>query len=351
MIVRIKGVKRVRAKGKVYHYHRKTMTPLPGSPGSIEFMTALEALNPKEGQPNLPGTLGALIEKYRRSPEFTEAIGETTRGVYQDIFDYLKPISAMPLARLDSRFLYELRDRAAAKKKRHFANMTITVLRLLFTWAMKRDYLDRNPALAVDPIRKPKNAKIVNRPWRLEELDIVLSEAPQRLLVPIALGAYTGLRACDVVKITWHSYDGVSIETRQQKTGIPMWVKAHYRLKEILDATPRVCPNIVVNTFGKPYTEESLRAQFFPLIRRLGKERKVQPGLSFHGLRHTLGTLLAEAGCDAPTIAAVLGQESTKMAEHYSKTARRHRLAGAAIERIEEHDRNRIRKTERKTTG
>jgi integrase len=201
----------------------------------------------------------------------------------------------------------------------------------------------------VDLFKKPKNSKIINRPWRIEEVDVVLAEAPPRLLVPIAIAAYVGLRMCDVVKVTWHSYDGASFETRQQKTGNPMWVKAHYRLREILDATTRVSPNIVVSTFGKPYGEESLRAQFFPFIRRLVAEGKVQPGLSFHGLRHTLGTLLAEAGCDASTIAAVLGQESTKMAELYSKTANRHHLAGAGIERIEEHDRNRNRKTDRKT--
>jgi integrase len=296
-----------------------------------------------------PGTLGALIEKYRRSPEFTEVIGPTTRSVYQEHFDYLKPVAGMPLNKIDSAFLYQVRDKGMAKKKRHFANMTITVVRLLFTWGMKRDHVDRNPALAVDRIKRPKNAKIVNRPWRIEEFDTVLSEAPPRLLVPIAIAAYTGLRECDVVKVTWHSYDGTSFETRQQKTGNPMWVKAHYRLREILDATPRVSPNVVVSTLGKPYKAEVLRAQFFPFIRRLIEEGKVQPGLSFHGLRHTLGTVLAEAGCDAPTIAAVLGQESTTMAEHYSKTARRHHLAGAAIERIEERDRNRIGKTGRKT--
>jgi integrase len=349
MIVRMKGVKKVRSKGHLYYYHRKTMTPLPGLPGTPEFMRAFLSLEQKRELAAGPGTLGALIEKYRRSPEFTGVIGGTTRSVYQEVFDYLKPIAGMPLAKIDSAFLYEVRDKAAAKKKRHFANMTITVLRLLFTWGMKQDNLDRNPALAVDPIKKPKNAKIVNRPWRIEELETVLAEAPLRLLVPIAIAAYAGLRECDAVKVTWHSYDGRSFETRQQKTGNPMWVKAHYRLREILDATPRVSPNIVVSTHGKPYTEEVLRAQFFPFIRRLVTEGKVQPGLSFHGLRHTLGTLLAEAGCDAPTIAAVLGQESTKMAEHYSKTANRHHLAGAGIERIEEHDRNRNRKTNWKT--
>jgi integrase len=88
-----------------------------------------------------------------------------------------------------------------------------------------------------------------------------------------------------------------------------------------------------------------LRSSFFRLIRKLVQEGKVGPGLSFHGLRHTLGTALAEAGCDTPTIAAVLGQATTAMAEHYSKNAKRKHLVGAAIDRIEERDRNEERKT------
>jgi integrase len=142
-----------------------------------------------------------------------------------------------------------------------------------------------------------------------------------------------------VARVTWNKYDGTAFETRQQKTGNPVWIRAHYRLREILDRAPRVSPNIVVGARGKPYTPKGLKTAFFDLIRRLVAKGKVEPGLSFHGLRHTLGTLLAEAGCDPPTIAAVLGQESTKMAEHYSRTANRKRLADDAIGRIEEQDR------------
>jgi hypothetical protein len=145
MIVRMKGIKKVRAKGHTYIYHRKTMKRLPDQEGTPEFMRAFLALEQKLELASGPGTLGALIEKYRRSYEFTEAIAKSTRSLYQDTFDYLKPIAGMPLNRIDSAFLYQVRDKAVAKKKRHFANMTITVLRLLFTWAMKRDYTERNP--------------------------------------------------------------------------------------------------------------------------------------------------------------------------------------------------------------
>jgi len=48
-----------------------------------------------------------------------------------------------------------------------------------------------------------------------------------------------------------------------------------------------------------------------------------------------LGTSLAEAGCDPRTIAAVPGQKTTAMADHYSRTADRRGLASAAIAKLE----------------
>jgi integrase len=95
--------------------------------------------------------------------------------------------------------LYEVRDRAEAKHKRSFANLLIDVLRLLFSWAKKRDLMDKNPALTVD--RRPKDAKVVNCPWREEELEIVLARASRQIRLAVAIAAYTGLRESDVVRV------------------------------------------------------------------------------------------------------------------------------------------------------
>jgi integrase len=91
----------------------------------------------------------------------------------------------------------------------------------------------------------------------------------------------------------------------------------------------------VVNHIGVPYTGNGFRALFFRLIRRLEAEGKVGPGLTFHGLRHTAGKLLDEAGCDTRTIAAVLGQRSEAMARHYSEEGDRRRRVVVAIKRLE----------------
>lgn len=338
MIVRVPGVKKVRANGRVYYYHRATKTRLP-DPAAPDFLARVNALNARTAEPQA-GTLGALVTRYRVSPEWGN-LAPATHREYNRIFNWLRPIGRMPLIQIDEAFLYQLRDEAMAAHKRGFANGMLKVLQMMWNWGKRRRIcVGENPAFAVDRIKRPRNAPVKNRPWRLEELDEVLAAASPPIRVAVAIGAYAGLRESDVVRATWACYDGQAVETRQTKTGNPVWVPAHYRLREILDATPRVSPLIVIGEKGKPYTKDTLRNLFFRLVGRLAREGKVGPGLSFHGLRHTLGTRLAEAGCDAQTIASILGQRSTVMAEHYSRNANRRGNASAAIARLEQRDKD-----------
>src|SRR5437868_14597793 len=94
MAIRIRGVKAVRSKGRLYYYHRKSMTRLPGEPGTTAFMDRLRELQDGLAKPKnpLPGTVGALIREYRSSPEFT-SLADRTRADYLRVFDYLKPLA------------------------------------------------------------------------------------------------------------------------------------------------------------------------------------------------------------------------------------------------------------------
>src|SRR6185437_1197469 len=220
MIIRLPGVKRVKSKGHVYHYHRATMTRLPGIPGSAEFLTALADAEAKHNAARatkpLPGTLGGLIAAYRASPEFTE-LAPRTRLDYQKVFDYLKPIGTLALVQIDGPYLYKVRDKAFAKKKRRFANYCVQVLSRLFNWGKRRGLAPGNPAADVEPVRRPRDAKPVNRPWTDNEIATVLAAASPELKVAIALGAYLGLREGDALTATWRSYDGAAFEIRQRK--------------------------------------------------------------------------------------------------------------------------------------
>lgn len=345
MKIHLKNVKRYQSNGRVYYYHRPTKTRIKADFNTPEFIQEVERLNRKIAESDTgpaAGTLGALIVKYRSSPEWAEK-APATKTDYQAVFDYLKPLADMPLALIDGPAVVRIRDKAFAKHKRRFANYVVQVLSLLFNWGKPRGLTTINPASDVPKFKRGRHEADANRPWMVEEFSVVMMALPDELRVALALGAYAGLRQGDVVALTWRGYDGTAIESRQGKTGMPVWVPAHKDLRVILEAErrrrgvdegKRDAP-ILAGARGAPLTTAGLRARFFAVIRELTREEWVRPGLTFHGLRHTAATLLAEAGCDAKDIQAITGHKTLAMAEHYARRANLKKRAAVAIERLE----------------
>src|SRR4051794_27719002 len=107
MEIKVPGVKVYRSRGKLYIYHRKTGRRVRSHPGTAAFLAEIERLDSGAAQPEpRPGTLGALIEAYRRSPEFAE-LAPRTRSDYQKIFDYLQPLDGDLLADINSAYVIE----------------------------------------------------------------------------------------------------------------------------------------------------------------------------------------------------------------------------------------------------
>ncbi len=64
-----------------------------------------------------------------------------------------------------------------------------------------------------------------------------------------------------------------------------------------------------------------VRVQPVALIDEVSDAVRFVDGLTFHGLRHTVGTLLVEAGYGLDTVCRWLGRKTLAMAIHYSETA------------------------------
>lgn len=353
MIVRMQNVHRVRVGGQVYLYHRKTRVRLDVGPdgrprSEAEIVAAWqreEARHRGAAPAAAGGTLGALIAAYAASPEFL-GLAEKTRRDYRRILDWLAPLADQPLTAFDTPRVMKIRDKAA-KRGHRFPNYVLAVLSRLFSWGKPRGLTTANPVEDAERVRRPKGKPKGNRAWSEAELAWVLAAAPAQLQLAILLAAYTGQREADVVGMTWSAYDGQAIQVRQQKTGNLAWVPAHPALRAALDAAPRTAPTIVTReraigrtATGKPiagrYTVDGFRTVFFRLVAELVEHCDLPAGITFHGLRHTAGVALAEAGCSAPQIAAVLAC-TMPMAENYVRSADRRQLAGAAIERLVEH--------------
>ena len=156
----------------------------------------------------------------------------------------------------------------------------------------------------------------------------------------IALGAYGAIRKGDVVSLTWAKVQGGVIEAKQEKTDDPIWLPIAAPLKAILDETPKTATSIVTTGRGTPFTYSGFDTAFGRLRDRLEASGAIGPDITFHGLRHTAATNLADAGCDDRDIAAVTGHKSVEMVRRYTRRANQRRRATAAIARLENHPRH-----------
>lgn len=349
--MRIKGVKRVRAKGRIYHYDRISGKRIEAEPHTQAFLDEVKTLRAGKEPDDRhgDGTWGALVKAYLTSPKFTD-LAPSTKADYLRVIEFLKVGNREPVKAITRGDVRRTRDAAFKKHKRRFANYVVQVFRLILAWGVEYEWLEANPGADVPLLVKPKTARKVNRAWTEDELRIVLKAAAPEMRTPIALGGFAAYRRGDALSAPWTAYSGSRIKGIHRKNGAPIDLPAHSMLAEILDAERErqralsarkkvACVTIVAGQRGRPLTGSGFASMFFKLIRKLTDEGKVGPGLSFHGLRHTAATMLADAGCDTRDIMAVTGHKTEAMVQHYTQAANQRTRADRAIKKLERHGR------------
>ena len=137
-------------------------------------------------------------------------------------------------------------------------------------------------------------------------------------------------RLGDVIRMgRQHIHDG-GLMVRQNKTGTSLSLPVVPELRAIIDATPGEHLTLLVKKTGRPYCGTEFSGQF----RAWCDEAGLPKGCTFHGLRATGCTRLADAGCSAHEIAAWSGHMTLKEVERYTKSANQKRLAVNAMARI-----------------
>lgn len=362
MIIRIRGVKKVRSKGHVYLYHRKTGTRLPAGLTPEELLRKVAELDGQAATPTEPknGSLGAMMAAYRGSGEFA-GLARSTREDYLHVMDWLATIDDMAVTMIDTPFIMKLRDKAFRQRKRRFANYVTQVLSLLYTWGIPRGWAKGNPAMGIVKIKRPKGAPKQNRAWSPEERQTVLQAATGGVRVAVALGAFCGVSEGDALHLPRSgAYDGQRLRYVRRKTGVPADIMVPAEVRAILDEElargygkdGNVKPMTLVATHrGTQFTESGFRASFFKVIRHLKEKGAVADGLTFHGLRHSVAKDIIDAGGSTKQAMAVLAQRTPGMADHYSDEYNRRDASDAAIASLERKRKQngKPRRTKRKT--
>jgi integrase len=324
VLVPIDGIKAYQVKGRWYHYDRESGVRIVALPGTPEFLAEIQQIRADRNRFALPqGSLGDVIAKYKNSETRWGILKPATKKSYERAFAAIDRLKRVPLASMSRPSIIKLRDdELAPKHGRWLANYVVTVLGILFGFAFDHGIVRTNPlAEKIMKIRKPRNAPRANRPWTPEERATVLAEAPPHIRLPLALAMCTGLRYSDLMSVTLAAIRDNEIAVRTSKRDAPVRVPIHPVLVDALGARPQSnALQICVTHDGKAW-KSGFNASWSKLRTRLEGEKKVGPGLTLHGLRHTLGAMLKEAGLSDGDIADVLGQSGTSMARHYSREA------------------------------
>jgi integrase len=309
---------------------------LPGEPLSDEFMAeyrrlkaATEPTGAAVPPARVPGSFGALVLDYFASPEFRR-LAESTREMYRRV---LEPLAAKHgekrVATLERRHIKGWRD--ARAETPGMANMIVSVVRLLMTYAIDNDYRKDNPALRIKTFKLGEH-----RAWTPDEL-----AAFERRWAPgtmqrraYALARYTGQRRSDLAAMTRAHRRGGEIKVVQQKTGTELWIAEHRELTAELARGEQGHIALLTKPSGEAYSPEELGGAFGGWIEDAG----LPDECVLHGLRKVAARDLAEAGCSAHEIMSVTGHQSLREVERYTRAANQRRLSEAAILKLERNE-------------
>lgn len=205
-------------------------------------------------------------------------------------------------------FVQHRRERATANSVR----LELGVLRGIFAWAVKRGFIEENPALA---IRVSKSDQTERRSLTRVEFERILEACSAWLQVIVRLSVATGLSRSQLLSLRWDQLDKHKSEIRLQSSGrdtcrcIPLNRTARSLLAS-LRAEQRDSIGAIFN--GKSFTKANISQAFMRATRSVGIG-----DISFKDLRESGAHWILKEGLGLEAVAEFLGHKDVGTAVHY----------------------------------
>jgi integrase len=331
-----------RATGRPYTYFRRAGYPrvrLPGLPGSAEFMAAYQAAL---GTPpaaigvgrNRPGSVSHAVASYFGSTDFRNRLTPSTQAIRRVLLEkFRRDYGDMQITTMPRRFIDTLLSTLRPGAQKNWLKALRGLLQYCVGEGLCKEDVTATIKLA------PSDSEGFHS-WTDDEIAQFEARHPvgSKARLAHALLLYTGQRRGDVIRMGRQHVrevvrDGVPEEVltiTQQKTGTTVAMPVHPELRAIIDASANTNLTFIVTERGKPFPGPRFTQWFRRHCDAAGLPKRCVP----HGLRKAAGRKLAEAGCTAHEIMAILGHTSLKEAERYTKAFDRAKLARSGMARL-----------------
>jgi len=302
----------------------------------------IEATPPERLQPGRR-TLAAMVDGYlhhlKREAE-TEGKSPLTYKQRRNIFAHVMAMKDADGKRtmgeyhcdLPAQAMMHIQDQWGGRTGQ--ADTSIKALRAAYNWAIRRGWLDHNPAAAVKFIHVSKGGATA---WTPKDIKAFLKthKPGTAAYTWIMLGLWTGARLSDM---TWLGRDNETVQhgirwlsyQPGKKGSAEVALPMSSQLIEATRASSIIGKAYILNANGAPFKNG-------PTLALRARKWTTEAGLtarSSHGLRKAMGALLAEAGASEHQIMSVMAHTKPTTSAIYTKSAQRARMASAAMESI-----------------
>jgi integrase len=215
----------------------------------------------------------------------------------------------------------------AANKTPRTANLSVKVVSAAFNAAVRQHIIESNPATALESLPVHVKERATFTPAQVAKLVRAADDDWRRAIL---LGYYTGARLGDVANMQWNAIDWRNkvIQFTPSKTKKPLAIPLHLQLeRELLKnagigKAPMFPALVGKETGGK----HGLSGQFAAIMEKAGIEgerTQVSGGrtlssLSFHSLRHSFNSAMANAGVSQEIRQKLTGHASAEMNARYT---------------------------------
>jgi len=315
VMVELKGLHTVRAKGRTYYYAWRGGPRLHGQPGTPAFIAAYNEAVAEYRQPD-SSRFRSIIALYKASDAY-KGLADTTRRNWALWLDrigaHFGDLSVRQFDRTDKIRPVIRRWRSTYAATPRAADYGMQVLSRVLSYAV--DPLGRiaaNPCEGIAHLYSGSRSEIIWTPEDLTQFRGGKKSSPE-VMHAIDLASHTGLRVSDLVRLAWSHVgkDAIVISTGKSRHRRDAIIPLYDDLKALLTSIPKRSPIVLTN--GKkhvPWTTSGLNSSFTAAMKSAGMEAR---DLHFHDLRGTAATNFYLAGLSERVIAEIMGWEEDQV--------------------------------------
>ncbi|KJC42254.1 tyrosine-type recombinase/integrase [Bradyrhizobium sp. LTSP857] len=334
--IELKGIAKVKAKGRTYWYAWRGGPRLRGEPGSPEFIASYNEAIEQRRTPD-KSRFRFVIVDYKASGDYKK-LAESARAQWSKwldrISDHFGELRTAHFDRPEKIRLDILRWRNQWASTPRTADYALQVLSRVLAHGVGVGKIARNPCEGIKYLYKNNRSEII---WTETDITHIRKTCSAEIAHAIDLAGYTGLRLGDLVRVSWshvgeHAIVLATGKSRRRREAI---VPLYDALKDILARIPKRATTILTSSRRRPWTVDGFGSSF--------NKAKIDAGmqdrdLNFNDLRGTAATKFYIAGFDEREIAETIAWEEESVKKIIRRYVDRTAAIKARIRKLEAKD-------------